>query len=113
MNHITLHSGFVYGPGLMVQTLNEGMRRIFNRPIRALVDPTALGIDCGFSIGINHDFQTKLRETFREMGDKQFCSAVVRRRYGNKRRSDEGDFQFTSLVTLIRTLRNKLAPRFE
>src|SRR6476620_6962717 len=87
----------------MIQALDHGMRRILDRPIRTLVNPAALGVDSGFAIGIDHDFQAKLREAFREMGYKQFGSAVVGRRDGNERWRNEGDFQFTGPCSSFET----------
>src|SRR5437764_11899478 len=61
----------------MIQRLNQRMRRVLNRPIRAIVDPTPLCVDGGFPVCIEDDFHAKLRETFREMSHKQFSSTVV------------------------------------
>src|SRR4051794_18135996 len=78
----------------MIQRLNERLRRIFDRPIRVVIDPAALCADSRFAVGIYDDLDAKMRETFRKMGHKQFSSTVIRRRYGDERRRDETDFQF-------------------
>jgi hypothetical protein len=54
-------------------------------------------VDSGFPVGIDHDLQAKLKETFRKMSHKQFGSTVICRRYGDERRRNESDFQFPSL----------------
>ena len=90
-----MQSGIVNGPCLMIQTLNERMRSVLDRPIRAVVDPAALCVDGRFTIGVDDDLQASLTETFRKMSHKQFSSTVICRRDGNERWRNEGDFQFT------------------
>src|SRR5438270_8631991 len=84
----------------MIQRLNERMRRTLDRPIRVVINPAALCLDGRFAVGIDDDLKAKLRETFRKMCYKQFRSTVIRRRYGDERRRNESDLQFSSLGIL-------------
>src|SRR6266513_2772611 len=77
----------------MIQRLNKRLRSIFDRPIRVVIDPAALCLDGRFAVGIDDDLKAKLTEAFRKMCYKQFCSTVIRRRYGDEGRRNEGDFQ--------------------
>ena len=64
-------------------------------------------MDSRFAVGIDDDLNAKLRETFRKMGYKQFCSTVIGRRYGDERRRNESDFQFFNSPSVYQCLRGE------
>jgi hypothetical protein len=96
MNNVTTFRGVVHRPRIVVQFSDPGMLGHFDGPLRVLINPTMFGLDRGFAIGVHHDINTSFLEAFGKMGYKQFGSAVIRRRDGNKGCYDERDVQLNA-----------------